>query len=133
MTSSPSAADTIFQHFEDSGREPSYYDRIITGDLGAVGGSILIDLLRDKNIDITGNYYDCGMMIYDDLEQDTNAGGSGCGCSGAVFCGYYYKQLIAKEINRILFIPTGALMSTTTAQQGEPIMGISHCVAIENI
>lgn len=129
----PSAADTIYQHFKDTGRCPTYYDRIITGDLGSVGGSILIDLLQEKGIDITGNYYDCGMMIYDDLEQDTYAGGSGCGCSGSVFCGYYYKQLVRKEINKVLFIPTGALMSTTTAQQGEPIMGISHCVAIENI
>ncbi len=129
----PSAADTIFQHLMDTSRTPSYYDRIITGDLGAVGGSILIDLLRKKDIDITANYYDCGMMIYDDIKQNTNAGGSGCGCSGSVFCGYYYKQLVSKEINRILFIPTGALMSTTTAQQGEPIMGISHCVAIENV
>jgi len=129
----PSAADTIYQHFKDTGRDVSYYDRIVTGDLGSVGGSILIDLLREKGIDITDNYSDCGMMIYDDIDQNTNAGGSGCGCSGSLFCGYYYKKLKSKELNKILFIPTGALMSTTTAQQGEPIMGISHCVAIENI
>ena len=99
--------------------------------MGAVGASILIDLLKQKNIDITNNYADCGMMIYDDETQGTKAGGSGCGCSGSVFCGYYYKQLISGEIKKILFIPTGALMSTTTAQQGDPIMGVSHCVAIE--
>lgn len=127
----PSAADTIYQHFEDTGRKTEYYDKIVTGDLGSVGASILIDLLKDKNIDIAKNYNDCGMMIYDDEKQDTKAGGSGCGCSGSVFCGYYYKQLIKKHFNKILFIPTGALMSTTTAQQGDPIMGISHCVAIE--
>ena len=72
-----------------------------------------------------------GMMIYDDLKQGTKAGGSGCGCSGSVFCGYYYKMLMKKQFRKILFIPTGALMSTTTAQQGDPIMGIAHCVAIE--
>lgn len=127
----PSAADTIYQHFKDTGRNPDYYDYIVTGDLGSVGASILIDFLKDKNVDITKNYSDCGMMIYDDLEQDTKAGGSGCGCSGSVFCGYYYKQLMDKHFKKILFIPTGALMSTTTAQQGNPIMGISHCVAIE--
>lgn len=127
----PSAADTIYQHFEDTGRSPDYYDYIVTGDLGAVGASILIDFLKEKDIDITSNYVDCGMMIYDDEEQDTKAGGSGCGCSGSVFCGYYYKQLIDRKIEKILFIPTGALMSTTTAQQGDPIMGIAHCVAIE--
>ncbi len=128
----PSAADTIYQHFEDTKRDVSYYDRIITGDLGSVGASILIDFLKEKDIDITKNYSDCGMMIYDDIEQGTKAGGSGCGCSGSVFCGYFYKQLKEKKLNRILFIPTGALMSTTTAQQGDPIMGISHCVAIES-
>lgn len=127
----PSAADTIYQHFVDTGRTPEYYDRIVTGDLGSVGASILIDLLKDKNIDITSNYNDCGMMIYDDEEQGTKAGGSGCGCSGSVFCGYYYKKLISRHFEKILLIPTGALMSTTTAQQGDPIMGISHCVAIE--
>lgn len=127
----PSAADTIYQHFLDTKRVVSYYDYIVTGDLGAVGASILIDLLKQKGIDITSNYNDCGMMIYDDIEQGTKAGGSGCGCSGSVFCGYYYKQLMKRTFSKILFIPTGALMSTTTAQQGDPIMGISHCVAIE--
>lgn len=127
----PSAADTIYQHFADTGTNPSHYDRIVTGDLGSIGASILIDLLMEKGIDITDNYSDCGMMIYDDIEQNTNAGGSGCGCSGSVFCGYFYKQLKCKNLRKILFIPTGALMSTTTAQQGESIMGIAHCVAIE--
>ncbi len=127
----PSAADTIYQHFKDTERTPQYYDRIVTGDLGAVGASILIDLLKDKKLDITDNYSDCGMMIYNDEDQGTNSGGSGCGCSGSVFCGYYYKQLMKKHINKILFIPTGALMSTTTSQQGDPIMGIAHCVSIE--
>lgn len=127
----PAAADTIYQHFVDTGRTPAYYDYIVTGDLGAVGASILIDFLKDRKIDITSNYSDCGMMIYDDIKQETKAGGSGCGCSGSVFCGYYYKKLIKKHFRKILFIPTGALMSTTTAQQGDPIMGIAHCVAIE--
>lgn len=127
----PSAADTIYQHFKDTNRAPDYYDCIVTGDLGSVGASILLDLLKEKELDISSNYYDCGMIIYDDIEQDTKAGGSGCGCSGSVFCGYYYKQLLKKHFTKMLFIPTGALMSTTTAQQGTPIMGISHCVAIE--
>jgi len=131
LTSSPAAADTIYQHFEDTGRDISYYDYIVTGDLGSVGASILIDLLKEKNLDITSNYSDCGMMIYDDMDQNTKAGGSGCGCSGSVFCGYYYKQLINKNLKKILFVPTGALMSTTTAQQGDPIMGVAHAVAIE--
>lgn len=127
----PAAADTIYQHLSDTGRQPNYYDKIITGDLGSVGASILIDLLKEKNIDITNVYSDCGMMIFDDEKQNTKAGGSGCGCCGSVFCGYYYKKLTERHFSKILFIPTGALMSPTTAQQGEPIMGISHCIAME--
>ena len=127
----PAAAETIYQHFLDTNLDISYYDRIVTGDLGAVGSSILIDLLKQKGLDITNNFSDCGMMIFDDIKQDTKAGGSGCGCSGSVFCGYYYKQLLNSRFKKILFIPTGALMSTTTAQQGTPIMGIAHCLSIE--
>ena len=127
----PAAAETIYQHFLDTNLDISYYDRIVTGDLGAVGSSILIDLLKQKDMDITNNFSDCGMMIFDDIRQDTKAGGSGCGCSGSVFCGYYYKQLLNSRFKKILFIPTGALMSTTTAQQGTPIMGIAHCLSIE--
>ena len=127
----PAAADAIYQHFEDTGKKTDYYDYIVTGDLGAVGSSILIDFLKIKNLDITSNYSDCGMMIFDNMEQDTKSGGSGCGCSGSVFCGYYYKQLMKKHFRKILFVPTGALMSTTTAQQGDPILGIAHCLSIE--
>lgn len=127
----PAAAETIYQHFTDTNLDITYYDRIVTGDLGAVGSSILIDLLKQKGLDVTKNFSDCGMMIFDDIKQNTKAGGSGCGCSGSVFCGYYYKQLINSHFKKILFIPTGALMSTTTAQQGTPIMGIAHCLSIE--
>ena len=33
----PAAWNTICQNFEDFGVDASYYDRIITGDLGVVG------------------------------------------------------------------------------------------------
>jgi len=126
----PSAADTLYQHFSDTGRTPADYDYIVTGDLGQVGASIMIDLMAKQGFDLTNNYTDCGKMIFSS-DQDVKAGGSGCGCSGSVFCGYYYKRLVKREIRRILFMATGALMSPTTAQQGNPIMGIAHAVAVE--
>lgn len=127
----PSAADTLYRHFTDTGRKPEDYDYIVTGDLGRVGSSILIDLMKEKGYDLQNHYVDCGCMIFDESTSDTKAGGSGCGCCGSVFCGYHYKRLKKGELKRILVMATGALMSTTTTQQGSPIMGIAHAVAVE--
>lgn len=128
----PAAADLIVQHFRDYDRKPNYYDMIITGDLGTLGVELLCDLVKDKKYDISKRIYDCGIAIYDTDEIDSHCGGSGCGCSASVFSGYIYDMLRKKEINKILFIPTGALMSTTSIQQGESISGIAHGVVIEN-
>jgi len=128
----PAAADTIYSHLKETGREPNYYDLIITGDLGYVGGEIVKELLIKENINIKSRYNDCGILIFDKQKQDTHAGGSGCGCCGSVFAGYLYEKLQKKELNKILLVATGALMSTTAVQQGEAIAGIAHAVAIEN-
>lgn len=128
----PAAADTIYSHLLETKREPSYYDLIVTGDLGYIGGEIVKDLLFKENINIKNRYTDCGILIFDKDKQDTHAGGSGCGCCGSVFSGYLYNKLINKELNKILLVATGALMSTTAIQQGESILGIAHAVAIEN-
>ncbi len=128
----PAAADLIIQHFKDFNRTPDYYDLIITGDLGKLGKSLLCDLCNEKGIDISEKAFDCGIAIFDSDELDTHCGGSGCACSATVFSGYIYKRMIKREINKILFIPTGALMSTTSIQQGESIAGIAHGIVIEN-
>ncbi len=128
----PAAADVISCHLKDFDRKPDYYDKIITGDLGYVGKKILIDFLRMKGYDISENHYDCGMEIYDMDTQDTHAGGSGCGCSATVLCGNIYNKLMKKEWNRVLFVPTGALMSTVSHNEGRSVPGIAHCVAIES-
>ncbi|HKL98637.1 MAG TPA: stage V sporulation protein AD, partial [Mobilitalea sp.] len=104
----PAAFETIKQNFEDIGIKPDYYDKIITGDLGYVGKNILIDLLKEKGYDITDKYMDCGIEIYSKDEQDTHAGGSGCGCSAITFTGYILKQLRKRIWKRVLFVPTGA-------------------------
>ncbi|MGG7057049.1 stage V sporulation protein AD [Clostridium tertium] len=127
----PAAVDTISIHFKDTGREPSYYDAIVTGDLGKVGKEIISKLLLEYGYDIRENYFDCGDMIYDDTIQKTDSGGSGCGCSAVVSSGYFYKKMIRKEVKNMLLVSTGALMSTTSSLQGESIPGIAHAVAIE--
>ncbi len=127
----PAALDTLITHFTDTGRAPSYYDAIITGDLGHVGKEILIELAQTKGYNIKSNYNDCGVLIFDKEKQDTHSGGSGCACCGTVFSGYLYKMLQDKKYKKILLIATGALTNATTSQQGESIPGIAHAVSIE--
>ncbi len=127
----PAAFETIKQNFEDLGVQPDYYDKIITGDLGYVGKNILIDLLKDKNYDISGNHMDCGIEIFDKDSQDTHAGGSGCGCSAITFTSYILKQLKDRAWKRVLFIPTGALLSQVSFNEGKSVPGIAHAVIVE--
>ena len=127
----PAAVDTISAHFKETGRAPGYYDLIVTGDLAAVGKEIALELLKKEGIDIQNNYNDCGCMIFDNANQDTHSGGSGCGCSASVLNGYLHNQLKHGELNRLLFVATGALLSPISAWQGESIPCIAHAVAIE--
>lgn len=127
----PAALSTLLTHFEDTGRNPSYYDAIFTGDLGYIGKDILIDLAKQNGYDIKSNYNDCGVLIFDKNEQDTHSGGSGCACIATVFSGYLFNQLKTKKYKKILLIATGALTNSTTAQQGESIPGIAHAISIE--
>ena len=127
----PAAADTIRQHLQDFGRRPEDYDKIITGDLGSVGQTVLLDLLEREGIDIAGNHMDCGIEIYDAKEQDTHAGGSGCGCSAVVLSAYILKMLEEGVWKRVLFAPTGALLSKTSFNEGRAVPGICHCIVLE--
>lgn len=128
----PAAVSTLSSHFKDTGRTPDYYDLIITGDLGYVGHEIVNRLMKQEGYNIEKNYTDCGIEIFDREKQDTHSGGSGCACAAVTFAGYFYDRLKRKQLNKILLVPTGALMSPTTVQQGESIPGIAHAVAIEN-
>ena len=128
---SPSCQKTILSHLRDTGRKASYYDLIVTGDLGALGSRILKDLLWEKGVDIEPNHVDCGEIIYNTIEDEFQ-GGSGAGCSAVVFNSYIMDKLWKKELKRVLFVATGALLSTVSSGQGESIPCISHAVAIEN-
>ena len=127
----PAAADTIVQHFKDTGKTPDYYDLIITGDLGEYGRELLIKLAQKEGYELGDLLTDCGIEIFDPDSQDTHAGGSGCGCAAAVFSSYLYKEIKKGKWNKILFIATGALHSSGSYQQGETIPGIAHAVAVE--
>lgn len=128
----PAAHYTIGKHLADTGKRPEDFDLILTGDLGQVGTELLIDLLNRDGIDITENHNDCGLMLYDLNEQDVHAGGSGCGCSASVLCGYILDQIKDGILSDVLFVATGALMSPTTVDQGESIPGIAHAIHISS-
>jgi stage V sporulation protein AD len=128
----PAAYDTLKAHFDDLAIAPTAYDLIVTGDLGLVGRSVVVDFFKRDGVDISGNYNDCGLMIYDMESQDVHAGGSGCGCSASVLCGYLLNGIRAGRWNKILFAATGALMSTVSSQQGETIPAICTAVAISS-
>ena len=127
----PAAADTIYQHLKDTGRTPEDYDQIITGDLGSVGQTILKDLLMDRGIDLQDRHDDCGILIYDSQTQDTHAGGSGCGCAAATLAAYILPQMLRGVWKRVLLVPTGALMSKVSFNEGQTIPGIAHAVILE--
>ncbi len=129
----PAAADTIVQHFKDTGRNPDYYDLIITGDLGEVGKKLTQELVQKQGYDISSRYDDCGVKIFDKKKQDTHAGGSGCACSAVVLNGYILKKINSNQLKKVFFVATGALLSPCIVQQGESIPGIAHGVAIEKI
>ena len=128
----PAAADLIAGHLEDLGRTPSDYDKIITGDLGAVGQTALLDLLQQRTVDTSQGHMDCGIEIYDPKEQGTDAGGSGCGCSATVLAAYILRKVKKGDWKRVLFVPTGALLSKTSFNEGKAVPGIAHGIVIES-
>ncbi len=126
----PAACDTIFHHLKNLGRDSKDYDFIATGDLGKLGSEILIDLMERKGIILGKNYSDCGCMMFNKTQR-VFMGGSGAGCSASVLNSYLIHKLKRGEFKRVLLVSTGALMSTTTSQQGDTIPGIAHAVELE--
>lgn len=129
----PAAAATIEQHFLDFNSQPKDYDRIITGDLGSVGQRVLFDLMKEKGYDISSCHMDCGIEIFDGEKQDTHAGGSGCGCSAVTLSAFILKQLENRVWKKVLFVPTGALLSKTSFNEGQSVPGIAHGLVLESM
>lgn len=128
----PSAANSLVAFFEDTKSTPDEYDLIATGDLGKLGSEILLDLMEYQGYKLGANYCDCGQMIFNN-DQKTFQGGSGAGCSAVIFNSYILSKLRSKEFKRILFAPTGALLSPLSSQQGDSIPGICHVILVENM
>lgn len=127
----PAAMDTIVRNLQDFERTIEDYDRVITGDLGYVGQDILFDLMKEKDYDIRTKHLDCGMTIFDQKSQDTHAGGSGCGCAAVTLSAYILPKIRKGEWKRVLFVPTGALMSTVSFNEGASVPGIAHGIVLE--
>ncbi len=127
----PAAAQTIKGFLRDTNTAPDDYDLILTGDLGKEGTKLLYTLLNDEGISIESVHNDCGIMIYDIDRQDAHAGASGCGCSAAVLTGKILSDMRGGRYHRVLFAGTGALMNSTTVQQGLPIVGVTHLIELE--
>lgn len=127
----PAAAQVIYQHFIDFGSKPKDYDCIATGDLGSVGKEILIRLLLENGYDISNQHMDCGMKIYASMEQETNAGGSGCACSALTLAAMILPKIESGQWKKVLFVPTGALLSTVSFNEGQSVPGIAHAVLLE--
>ncbi len=126
----PAARETMLNHFRNTKTGPDDYDLILTGDLGKLGSEILIDLMEDEGITLGSNYGDCGQMYFK-RSQQTLCGASGAGCCATVFNSFIIKKLQEKKYKRILFMPTGALLSTTSTQQGDTIPCTCHAIVIE--
>ena len=129
----PAALDTLLSHLGDTGREANYYDLIVTGDLGHAGSRLLINMAKEKGVDLSENYNDCGVLIFNREGQKVEQGGSGACCSGLVFNSYIFTQMKRGIYKKVLLMPTGALLSKTSSLQGESIPGICHAVSIEVI
>ena len=95
-----------------------------------MGSDLCRQLMEEKGVSLGGNYVDCGLLLFDRQRQDVHAGGSGCGCSASVLCAHLLPLMEKKAFRRVLFCPTGALMSPTSSQQGESIPGICHALCL---
>ncbi|HKL93843.1 MAG TPA: hypothetical protein VJZ69_01005, partial [Clostridia bacterium] len=127
----PAAADTLITHFKETGRAPSYYDAILTGDLGIFGKKMLSLILEDEGYTLPEYYEDCGSIYYTD-NQKCKQGGSGAGCSSTAFNSHYLNKLMRGELKKVLLVPTGALLNKDTPLQKETIPAIAHAVSFES-
>lgn len=126
----PAAYETLRAHFDDLGTAPEDYDLIVTGDLGKLGFQLVRDLFARDGVELEERYRDCGVLIFDCERQDVHCGGSGCGCSASVLCGHLLQKMRRREIRKLLFCGTGALLSPLTTLQGESIPAVCHAVTI---
>ncbi len=127
----PAVYDTLIGHLDDMKMDLFDYEKIITGDLGIYGLEILKELIKKDTSKSTDElFYDCGANLYS-KDQDTHAGGSGCGCIASVLSGHILSNIKKGTYRKILILGSGAMMSVTSSLQGESIPSISYAVSLE--
>ena len=124
----PAALSTLLRYFSESGKDADDFDLIVTGDLGFEGSDILRRLAAAEGVDLSQNYNDCGMMIFDRERQDVHSGGSGCGCSASVLACEIIPKMLDSVYRDVLFVGTGAMMSPSSINQGFSIPAVAHLV-----
>ncbi len=129
----PACADTIYRHLMDMKRDISYYDLILSGDLGIYGEKILKEYMKTEYGISLKNYDDTATMIFDVENQPVYAGGSGPACAPLVTYGYIFSKMKKKEYKHVLLVATGALMSTTMVNEKMSIPSIAHAISLEVI
>ena len=127
----PAALKLILDYLQETCTTPKDYDLILTGDLGAIGAAVVVELAQERGVNLHQNYQDCGLLLYDRQKQDMHAGGSGCGCSAAVLTAYVLPKLAQGTLKNVLFLSTGALLSPTSVMQGESIPSIAHLIHLK--
>ena len=128
----PAAIDTLLRFFKESKTSPRDYDAIYTGDLGLEGSKILMEFMEIEGYKMSGNYQDCGNIIFDRESQDVHSGGSGCGCSAVVLASHILPKLKSGELKNALIVGTGAMMSPSSLKQGLSIPAIGHLIMLES-
>lgn len=124
----PGAANTLMDHLKELKRDISYYDLILTGDLGKLGSELFVEILSRNDITLK-KYIDAGSILINDTEL-TDQGASGPICLPLVLL---EKVLSNKKYKKILLIGTGSLHNTTLVNQKKTIPSISHAVSLEVI
>lgn len=128
----PAAIDTLTRYFQASGRQPTDFDAIFTGDLGLEGSKIFREFMSAEGYELGSRYEDCGNLIYDRGSQDVHSGGSGCGCSAVVLASYVLPRIKSGEYRSVLFLGTGAMMSPSSLRQGASIPAIAHLIRLDH-
>lgn len=128
----PAAADTLIRCYNTDNCPIYDADLVVTGDLGFEGSDILRELMAKEHPDIINKLTDCGMLIYDREVQDVHGGGSGCGCSAVMLSAHFLPMLERKDIKKIIFMATGAMMSPMTLLQGQAIPSVAHLLVLES-
>lgn len=129
----PAAASTLFEHLKDTKRNSSYYDLILTGDLGEYGKQIFLEYLEKVYSIKLNNYNDTATMIYDLEAQPVYAGGSGPACAPLVTYTYIWNMMHDKKLRKVLLIATGALHAPAIVNEGQTIPSVAHAVSLEVI